>query len=81
MRMIKYAELLRQWEQMEISAVNMQPVLDTLDIQVGNQLDESSGATLRSAPDLLNVAHSMRHRACADPRDKIFGIYGLLEGT
>lgn len=81
MRMIKFAELSPQWEQMGLGIVDMQPFINMLDIQIGNQLDKSSGGTLRRAPDLLDVAHSMRHKACADPHDKLFGIYGLLEGT
>lgn len=81
MRMIKYAELSPQWKQMGLGIVNTQPLLDMLDIQIGNQLDSSWGGTHRSAPDLLDIAHSMRHKACADPHDKLFGIFGLLEGT
>lgn len=77
--MIKYAELLPQWDQMGLRTVNMQPLLDMLDLQIGNQLDQSWGMTNRRAPDVLDVAHSMRHRLCADPRDKVFGILGLVE--
>lgn len=79
-RMIKYAEILPQWEQMGLGKVNMKPLLDMLDIQIGNQLDKSSGSTHRTAPDLLDIAHSMRLRLCTDPRDKLFGILGLVEG-
>ncbi|KAH8707083.1 heterokaryon incompatibility protein-domain-containing protein [Phaeosphaeriaceae sp. PMI808] len=79
MKMIKYAELLPQWDQMGLRMVNMQPLLDMLDLQIGNQLDRSWGVTHRSAPDILDVAYNMRHRLCVDPRDKVFGILGLVE--
>jgi len=79
LRMIKYAEMLPQWEQMGLGTVNMQPLLDMLDLQIGNQLDKSWGGTNRRAPDLLDIAHSMRRKLCTDPRDKVFGIFGLVE--
>jgi hypothetical protein len=72
-RMIKYAELLPQWGQMGLRTVNMQPLLDVLDLQIGNQLDRPWGGTHRTAPDILDVAHNMRHRLCTDSRDKVFG--------
>lgn len=81
MRMIKYAGLSPHWEQIGLGIVNTQPLLNMLDIQIGNQLDESWGGTDRSAPDLLDIAYRMRRKACADPHDKLFGIFGLLEGT
>lgn len=77
--MIKYAEILPQWEQMGLGMVNMKPLLDMLDLQIGNQLDRGWGGTLRRAPDLLDVAHSMRQKLCSDPRDKVFGILGLVD--
>ncbi|KAJ0114919.1 HET-domain-containing protein [Diaporthe amygdali] len=78
-RMIKYAEISPQWEHMGLGTVNMQPLLDMLDLQIGEQLDRSWGGTHRSAPDFLDIAHSMRHKLCSDPRDKLFGIYGIVE--
>lgn len=78
-RMVKYAEMLPQWDQMGLGTVNMQPLLDMLDLQIGNQLDRSWGGTHRIAPDLLDIAHRMRHKLCTDPRDKLFGIFGLVE--
>lgn len=80
-RMTKYAELSPQWGHMGLDSVNMQPLLDMLDTQIGQQLDRAHGGSIRSAPDLLDIAHSMRHKACTDPHDRLFGIFGLLEGT
>jgi Heterokaryon incompatibility protein (HET) len=78
-RMIKYAEILPQWEQMGLGTVNMQPLLDMLDLQIGNQLDRPWGGTHRTAPDILDIVHSMRYKLCTDRRDKVFGILGQVE--
>lgn len=77
MRMIKFAEILSQWEQMGLATVNMQPLLDMLDLQIGQQLDRTCGTTIRTPPDILDVAYSMRHRLCTDRRDKLYAILGL----
>lgn len=78
-KMIKYAELLPQWDQMGLGTVNMQPLVDMLNLQIGQQLDRPWGGSHRSAPGIIDIAYAMRHKLCADPRDKVFGILGLVE--
>ena len=74
-RMIKYAELLPQWSQLDLNTIDMQPLLEILDIQIGNQLDRAHGASHRPASDLLDIAYTMRYKQCKDSRDKLYGIY------
>lgn len=76
-RMIKYAELLPRWTQMGLNAVDLQPLLEMLDVQIGNELDRSHGGTHRLAPDILDIAYTMRYKQCKDPRDKVYGVYGV----
>ena len=78
-RMIKFAEILPEWTQLGFDAVDMRPLLEMLDYQDTNQLSRSWGSCDRAAPDLLDLAHSMRYKQCLDPRDKIFGLWGLVE--
>jgi hypothetical protein len=79
MRMIKYAEISPHWQQAGLEIINMGPLLELLDLQIGRQLDRSYGSSHRSAPDLLDIAHSMRHRLSTDPKDKIFALAGLAK--
>ena len=78
-RMIKYAVILPEWTQLGLGEVSMQPLLDMLDFQDANQFSKSWGACNRAAPDLLDLAYNLRHKQCTDPRDKIFGIWGLVD--
>ena len=78
MRMIKYAEILPQWKDLGLSTVNMQPLLEMLDFQDANQFSKPWGSCDRAAPDLLDLAYNMRHKQCTDPRDKVFGLWGLV---
>ena len=78
-RMIKYAEILPQWTQLGLDTVNMRPLLEMLDFQHANQFSKPWGLCERAAPDLLDLAYSMRDKQCTDPRDKIFGIWGLVD--
>ena len=79
MRMIEYAEILPQWTQLGFDSVNMRPLLEMLDFQVENQFSKCWGRCERESSDLLDLAHKMRHKKCTDPRDKIFGIWGMVE--
>lgn len=79
MRIIKFAEILPEWAQRGLDKVDMQPLLDLLDLQIGNQLDKSWGGSNRMARDLLDVAYDMRRKSCADPRDKVFGVLGMVD--
>jgi hypothetical protein len=78
-RMIKYAEILPEWTQLELDTVNMRPLLEMLDFQDANQFSKPWGSCDRPAPDLLDMAYNMRFKQCSDPRDKIFGIWGLVD--
>ncbi|RYC79611.1 hypothetical protein BFJ63_vAg17504 [Fusarium oxysporum f. sp. narcissi] len=78
-RMIKYAEILPEWTKLGLDAVDMRPLLEILDFQEVNQFSKSWGLCTRSAPDLLDIAHTMRYKECSDPRDMIFGIWGMVD--
>jgi Heterokaryon incompatibility protein (HET) len=77
-RMIKYAEILPEWTQSGLDKVNMRPLLEMLDFQDANQFSKPWGSCDRAAPDLLDIAYNMRYKKCTDPRDKIFGIWGMV---
>lgn len=78
-RMVKYAEILPEWTKLGLDAVDMRPLLEMLDFQDVNQFSKSWGSCTRSAPDLLDIAHTMRYKKCSDPRDMIFGIWGMVD--
>jgi hypothetical protein len=78
-RMIKYAEILPEWTQLGLDTVNMRPLLEMLDFQDANQYSQSWGGCDRAAPDLLDLAYNMRYKKCTDSRDKIFGIWGMVD--
>jgi hypothetical protein len=78
-RMIKYAEILPEWTQLGLGTVNMRPLLEMLDFQYANQFSKPWGSCDRAAPDLLDLAYNMRYKQCTDPRDKIFGIWGMVD--
>lgn len=62
-----------------LDSVNRQPLLDMLDFQDADQFSKRWGSCTRAAPDLLHLAHSMRRKQCTDLRDKIFGIWGMVD--
>ncbi|KAH7166382.1 heterokaryon incompatibility protein-domain-containing protein [Dactylonectria macrodidyma] len=78
-RMIKFAEILPEWTQLGFDVVDMRPLLEMLDFQDMDHFSKSWGKCERAAPDLLDLAHSMRYKQCLDPRDKIFGLWGLID--
>lgn len=41
-------------------------------------LSRSWGRCERYSPDPLDVTYNMRHKQCKEPRDKIFGILGMV---
>ncbi|PMD42668.1 hypothetical protein L207DRAFT_553664 [Hyaloscypha variabilis F] len=75
--MIKFAEISPQWEQAGLGAIDMSPLLDLLDLQIGRQLERGHGGNHRHPRDLLDVVHSMRHKISTDPRDKVFSLLGV----
>jgi len=32
-------------------------------------------------PDLFDIAYDVRHRSCSDPRDRLFGLFGIARST
>ncbi|CZR68220.1 uncharacterized protein PAC_18119 [Phialocephala subalpina] len=75
-RMVKFAEISPQWEQAGLGTVDMSPLLDLLDLQIGQHMDRLHGSSHRPSRDLLDVAHGLREKASTDPRDKIFSVVG-----
>jgi hypothetical protein len=59
--------------------VNMRPLLEMLDFQDANGFSSPWGSCDRAAPDLLDLAHSMRYKQCTDPRDRIFSLWGMVD--
>ena len=79
MRMIKFAEISPQWHEAGLDVVNMRPLLDLLDLQVGQQLDRTFGVSHRRPPDILDIAYNLRGRGSSDRRDKIFALLGMQQ--
>lgn len=79
-RMIKLAVVSPQWQQMNLDSIDMNPMLEVLDFQIQQQFSKhfQSG---HPAPDILDFAYDTRHKMCSDPRDRIFGIAALIQGT
>ena len=67
-RMVKYAAIQPEWLHSELARIDMHPLLELLDLQLGQQLDRSWGGSHRSAPDILDIAYDLRHRSSTDPR-------------
>ena len=59
--------------------MNMRPLLEMLDFQDANGFSSPWGSCDRAAPDLLDLAHSMRYKQCTDPRDRIFSLWGMVD--
>jgi hypothetical protein len=78
-RMIKFAEILPEWTQLGLDTVNMRPLLEMLGFQDAFDFSRPWGSCDRAAPDLLDLAHRMRYKQCTDPRDKIFGLSGMVD--
>lgn len=77
LQMIKFAEISPRWEQAGFGTLDMTPLLDLLDLQIGRQFEREHGGNYRHPRDLLDVVHGMRHKASSDPRDKVFGLLGV----
>ncbi|OAL57372.1 HET-domain-containing protein [Pyrenochaeta sp. DS3sAY3a] len=80
MNMIKFAVISPQWLRARLQDIDMDPLLQLLDLQVGQMLDKRRhGSSLRGPQNLVDHAYTMRDKLCADPRDKIFALVGLSE--
>jgi hypothetical protein len=73
-RYIKLAEISPQWAQCGLSATNMGHLTGLLIVQQ-KQLSKEPYVV----PDMLDLAHDLRHRRTGDLRDKLFAIRGLAE--
>lgn len=78
-RMIKYAGIHPQWRLQGLADIDMHPLLELLELQLGQQLDRSFGTSLRPARDILDVAYDLRRRLSSDPRDMIFALDGMAK--
>ncbi|KAF4968684.1 hypothetical protein FSARC_3970 [Fusarium sarcochroum] len=78
-RMIKYAEILPEWTQLGLDTINTKPLLEMLDYQDANQFSKTWGTCEREAPGIVEIAHTMRFKKCLDPRDRVFGIWGMVD--
>lgn len=79
-KMIKFAVISPQWLRAGLQDIDMDPLLQLLDLQVGEMLDKRRhGSSLRGPQNLVDHAYTMRDKLCADPRDKIFALVGLSE--
>ena len=76
-RMIKYAAIHPDWRLRRLTDIEMQPLLELLDLQIGQNLDRSFGSSHRRAPDILDVAYDLKHRLSSDPRDMVFALQGI----
>ena len=72
LRNLKFAEISPSWEQCGLTAVNMGSLTQLLSLKE----DENYSFSL-PVPDLLDIAHNLRHRKSLDRRDKIFALLGL----
>jgi hypothetical protein len=74
LRYIKLAEISPQWGRCGLSATNMGHLTGLLEVQQ-KQLSKEAYVV----PDMLDLAHNLRHRKVSDIRDKLFAIRGLAE--
>ena len=79
LRSIKLAVLSPQWISSRLQDVDMDLLLQLLQMQLTTGPGQRSFNRTRPPPDLLNIAYDMRHRSVMDPRDRIYGLLGLVD--
>lgn len=72
---VKMTELSPSWMESELSLVDFQPIRELLEQNLA--ADAKRRGTVE-VPSLLDVVHSIRHRKCIDPRDRIYGAMSLV---
>lgn len=73
-RDIKLAEVSPQWAECGLSTTNMGHLVGLLVLQQKRLARKSY-----IVPDMLDIAHELRHRRTSDPRDRFFAVRGLME--
>ncbi|KAI3316760.1 heterokaryon incompatibility protein-domain-containing protein [Xylariaceae sp. AK1471] len=73
---IKLLEVSPAWGEEQSGYIDFRPLRELLDHSVAM---EAQQVGKHPSPTLLNVVHSMRHMHSTDPRDKIFGLLGLVQ--
>jgi len=71
---LKFAEISPRWEQADLRSIDMRPLREVLEQNVKDGYREE-GVVM--PPNLLDMAHDMRHRVATDPRDMIFALLSL----
>lgn len=72
---IKMTELSPSWMESELRLVDFQPIRELLEHSLA--ADAKRKGTVE-VPSLLDVVHSIRHRNCVDPRDRLYGVMSLV---
>ena len=78
LRAVKVAVVSPQWENATLNQVDMDLLLQLLHIQLDSGPDSEKWAHRQRGPDILDFAHSMRHREATDRRDRIYALLGLV---
>src|SRR5205085_664205 len=73
-RYIKLADISPRWAECGLSATNMGHLVGLLLLQQKRLAGKSY-----IVPDMLDIAHELRHRKTSDPRDRFFAVRGLME--
>ena len=73
-RYIKLAEISPRWAECGLSTINMAHLTGLLVLQQKRLARKSY-----IVPDMLDIAHELRHRRTSDPRDRLFAVRGLME--
>lgn len=72
---IKMTELSPSWMESELSLVDFRPIRELLEQSLAADARRKGAVEV---PSLLDLVHSIRHRNCADPRDRIYGVMSLV---
>ncbi|KAH6685765.1 heterokaryon incompatibility protein-domain-containing protein [Plectosphaerella plurivora] len=72
---IKMAELVHLRQESNVAIVDFRPLRDLLEQSLAYDARRNGSHEI---PSLLDIAHSFRDRNCLDPRDKIYGVMGLV---
>ncbi|KAF2719581.1 hypothetical protein K431DRAFT_286549 [Polychaeton citri CBS 116435] len=78
LRSAKLAVTPPRWQQAGFDAIDMDPLMDVLAMQLDSGLQSSVWLKRRRRPGLLEYAYSMRHRQAVDVRDRLYSPIGLV---
>lgn len=70
---LKFAEISPGWEQAGLTAVNMTPLIEIV------ELSNIKANAFQPKVGSLDIIHNMRHRKATDRRDMIFALIGLAQ--